>query len=312
VTQHGEEIILRSIRCFALDLGELERRDVPREAPRGLAVTCLKVRADGNVSNLAILATQSRLVVADRFSAAESREDVVDHLAVDNAAKYTPANGEINIKVSIVEGSVRIAVSDNGVGIAPDLMPRIFDLFMQGQRTTDRSRGGLGIGLAIVRNIVALHGGRITVSSDGPGSGSEFIVQLPAIDTRRQTAHSEQEAATSHRILVVDDNEDAGLLMGELLRSVGHEVQVAIDGARALETIERFTPDVAILDIGLPDMDGYTLATELRQRIGSKLRIVAVTGFGQDHARATEAGIAAHFVKPIGLGSLLAALEGLN
>jgi CheY-like chemotaxis protein len=194
-------------------------------------------------------------------------------------------------------------------------LPRVFELFVQGERRMERSQGGLGIGLAIVRNLVALHGGTVRAVSDGPGKGSEFIVDLPIIDmqakpvTERSVRHGLQ--VTPRKILVVDDNDDAGALLGEMLQSLGHEVVVALDGPRALEALERFTPEIGILDIGLPVMDGYELAAALRTRLGGAIRLMAVTGYGQeqDRRRTQQAGFEAHFVKPVGLGKVLAAIE---
>jgi signal transduction histidine kinase len=234
---------------------------------------------------------------------------------VTNAAKYTPAGGRIVIRAKRTDQRVRLSVKDNGVGIGPELLPRVFDLFVQGERRSDRSQGGLGIGLAIVRNLVSLHGGTVQAMSDGLGRGSEFVVELPVVDMQakpspeRAVRHGLQ--VTPRKILVVDDNEDAGALLGEMLESLGHEVVVALDGPRALEAIERFTPEIGILDIGLPVMDGYELAAALRQRFGSAIRLMAVTGYGQeqDRVRTQEAGFEVHFVKPVGLGKVLAAIE---
>jgi PAS domain S-box-containing protein len=234
---------------------------------------------------------------------------------ITNAAKYTPKGGRIDVRAKRIGDRVRISVKDTGVGIQPELLPRVFELFVQGERRMERSQGGLGIGLAIVRNLVALHGGTVRAVSDGPGKGSEFIVDLPIIDmqakpvTERSVRHGLQ--VTPRKILVVDDNDDAGALLGEMLQSLGHEVVVALDGPRALEALERFTPEIGILDIGLPVMDGYELAAALRTRLGGAIRLMAVTGYGQeqDRRRTQQAGFEAHFVKPVGLGKVLAAIE---
>lgn len=233
---------------------------------------------------------------------------------ITNAAKFTSPGGRIDVRIARADNRVRIHVKDDGRGIAPDLLPRIFDLFVQGPRSTDRSRGGLGIGLALVRNLVEMHDGTVTAHSEGPHKGSEFIVELPTVDHRADASSPsfrKRFTVTPRRILVVDDNEDAGSLMGEMLRSIGHEVCVAQDGPRALEALEHFTPEVAILDIGLPVMDGYELAAALLARFGSGVRLMAVTGYGQeqDKIRTQRAGFEAHFVKPVGLGKVLAAIE---
>lgn len=238
---------------------------------------------------------------------------------LSNAAKYTPPDGHVQVRVVRGDRRVAIHVKDNGLGIAPELLPRIFDLFVQGQRSSDRQQGGLGIGLALVRNLVRMHDGTVMAQSEGHGRGSEFIIDLPAIEVRRQPrlpADGDRDirrrvAITPRRILVVDDNEDAGQLLAEMLRSVGHEVVVAIDGPCALEAVKTFTPDVAILDIGLPVMDGYELAGALRARLGPSARLLAVTGYGQeqDKQRAMQSGFESHFVKPVALQKVLAALE---
>jgi PAS domain S-box-containing protein len=234
---------------------------------------------------------------------------------ITNAAKFTPKGGRIEVRAKRMGDRARISVKDTGVGIQPELLPRVFELFVQGERRMERSQGGLGIGLAIVRNLVALHGGTVRAVSDGPGQGSEFIVDLPIIDmqakpvTERAVRHGLQ--VTPRKILVVDDNDDAGALLGEMLQSLGHEVVVALDGPRAIEALDRFTPEIGILDIGLPVMDGYELAAALRSRLGDGIRLMAVTGYGQeqDRRRTQQAGFEAHFVKPVGLGKVLAAIE---
>jgi PAS domain S-box-containing protein len=233
-----------------------------------------------------------------------------------NAAKYSPQGGRIAVRVARDGKHVVIGVKDRGNGIAPDLLPRIFDLFVQGARTTERAKGGLGIGLALVRSLVEMHGGTVNAASDGIGHGSEFTIRLPAIELATEPSLEmerrigDRVAVTARRILVVDDNEDACSLMGEMLQSVGHEVVVAYDGPHALEAVKRFRPDIAILDIGLPEMDGYQLAAALRAQLGP-VRLIALTGYGQgqDRLRTQNAGFEAHFVKPVGLHKVLAAIE---
>jgi PAS domain S-box-containing protein len=238
---------------------------------------------------------------------------------LSNAAKYTEPHGNIELRVTLKNDRVAIRVRDNGVGIAPELLPRVFELFVQGERTHEHPQGGLGIGLALVHNLVGLHGGTVSASSEGPGRGSEFTIELPTIDVaKRPTATQDPESElrqriemTPRRILVVDDNEDAGELLAELLRSLGHDVVTASDGPRALDAIKRFTPEVAILDIGLPVMDGYELGVALRERLGSTVRLVAVSGYGQatDKRRALDVGFECLLVKPVSLQRVLAAIE---
>jgi CheY-like chemotaxis protein len=210
-----------------------------------------------------------------------------------------------------------VSVKDNGEGIEPQLLAQVFDLFVQGTRSADRRQGGLGIGLTLVRNLVQLHGGRVIARSEGPGRGSEFVVHLPALppgDTarppERQRGPERTLSASPRRVLVVDDNVDAAELLADLVRAAGHEVELAHDGPQALRALDTFRPDVGILDIGLPVMDGYELAARLRERL--PVRLAALTGYGQDHdrARSQAAGFEAHFVKPVAPDQLLAYIDG--
>jgi CheY-like chemotaxis protein len=223
-----------------------------------------------------------------------------------NAAKYTPAGGAISVSASREGDEVLVSVRDNGNGIDPELLPRIFELFVQGTRAADRGQGGLGIGLTLVRNLVAMHGGQVKAHSDGVGRGSEFVVRLPALPEDAPVREipiapvtTQVVRSPARRVLVVDDNADAAELLAEFLRDAGHQVALAHDGPQALRVVETFTPEVAILDIGLPVMDGYELAARLRERM--PVRLAALTGYGQEHdrARSRSAGFQAHFVKPI-------------
>jgi CheY-like chemotaxis protein len=214
-----------------------------------------------------------------------------------------------------------VRVRDSGCGIAPALLARVFDPFVQDARAIDRSRGGLGLGLAIVRSLVELHRGAVSAHSDGPGHGTELAVRLPLADTRPPAPQpppgAEAKApAAPLRILVVDDNQDAARLMASALSRQGHGVRVAHDGAGALGALDGFAPDVALLDIGLPVMDGYALARRLRATagLGEAVRLVALTGYGQasDRERALEAGFDAHMVKPVDFPALLELLRRLT
>jgi PAS domain S-box-containing protein len=230
-----------------------------------------------------------------------------------NAAKYSDPRSQIVLRARGTAEQVIVELSDQGIGIAPDLMPRLFELFAQGSRALDRAEGGLGIGLTIAKSLCELHGGTIQAASAGPGQGSTFTVTLP------RAVHAELPVAaragalvstivTGVRVLVVDDNVDAAQLLHEFLSSLGHQAAVAHDGAAALALAGSFHPDVAVLDIGLPVMDGYELARRLRaQRGGDKLRLIAVTGYGQeaDRARARAEGFDHHLVKPIALEALM-------
>jgi PAS domain S-box-containing protein len=232
---------------------------------------------------------------------------------LNNAAKYTNEGGRVTVTVERAGGEVVVRVRDTGIGIPAELLPRVFDLFTQGDRSLARSEGGLGIGLTLVRRLVEMHGGRVEAFSDGPGKGSEFVVRLPILERRRgrRTGLAEAEAArpqtAARRILVVDDNQDAAESLALLLRAEGHEVRTAPDGATALDLVPAYQPEVVLLDIGLPKMDGYEVARRLRAREGGRCGLlVALTGYGQeeDRRRATEAGFDAHLVKPADLGVL--------
>jgi CheY-like chemotaxis protein len=211
-------------------------------------------------------------------------------------------------------------VVDEGVGIAPEMLERVFDLFVQQPQLRDRAQGGLGVGLAIVRNLVARHGGTVSARSAGPGQGSEFVVELPLSKPRESvegkakgrpaTAPRPRTDRAPLRILVVDDNDDSAVMLGEILRRLGEAVEVAHDGPSALDQARRWTPDLALLDIGLPLMDGYELGARLREQQGA-IRLIALTGYGQetDHARSREAGFEAHLVKPVDVQRLRKAIE---
>ena len=212
---------------------------------------------------------------------------------LSNAAKFTPPHGHVWLSAALEGGRVEIRVRDDGEGIAPDLLPgKVFDLFVQGAPVVERSGGGLGLGLALVKSFVALHGGTVTASSDGPGRGSEFVVRIPAMAAAGQKAAeappvarwaSPGDSAHGKRVLVVDDNQDAGETVAELLREFGHEVSVAYDGPSALARLLEFRADVAILDLGLPVMDGFELARRVREQQGDRpLRLIALTGYGLD------------------------------
>ncbi len=225
-----------------------------------------------------------------------------------NAAKYTPPGGVVEVVARAAGGELEIVVRDTGIGIAPALVDRVFDLFVQGPQGLARAEGGLGLGLAIVRTLVTQHGGRVSAASAGPGQGSTFTVTLPlaapvgaraAVDPAASAPRP--VAPAGRRVLVVDDNEDAAELLAELLASYGHEVRVAHDGPSALTLARAFRPEVALVDIGLPVMDGYELGARLRAEPAlAGLRLVALTGYGQasDRARTREVGFDEHLVKP--------------
>ncbi|MCC2954610.1 PAS domain-containing protein [Massilia sp. IC2-477] len=251
------------------------------------------------------------------------RKRLVQVLAniLGNAARYTPAGGHIVLKAGIDEGRAVLSVRDNGIGMSPELVASAFELFHQGTRSSDRAQGGLGIGLALVRSLVELHGGTVRAASQGEGRGSTFTVSLPLPEqggaTQAQADGVEPQAAPAAlRVLVVDDNTDAAELVAMFLGLLGYDVCVEFSAAAALERARQVMPQVCLLDIGLPGMDGKELARRLRQMPGLEdVRLAAMTGYGQPHdRRETEAaGFDAHFVKPVetdALAAWLATAEG--
>jgi PAS domain S-box-containing protein len=233
---------------------------------------------------------------------------------VTNAAKYTEPGGMITVTGRVEGEDVAVRVRDTGIGIDGEMLPFVFDMFFQERQTIERSRGGLGLGLAIVRSLVALHGGSVSVHSDGKGKGSEFVVRLPRLQRLTEDAVDRQPAAVAPqavagrgRVLVVDDNEDAALLLAEMLSAFGYIVQPVHDGPTALRVAETFRPDIALFDIGLPVMDGYELARRFAEHPRlARTRLVAITGYGQqqDRDQSTAAGFVAHLVKPVELDTL--------
>jgi CheY-like chemotaxis protein/anti-sigma regulatory factor (Ser/Thr protein kinase) len=230
-----------------------------------------------------------------------------------NAAKYTERGGQIVLKVALERDDVVTTVRDNGMGIAADLLPRVFDLFVQADRTLDRAKGGLGIGLTVVKRLVEVHGGTVVARSEGPGRGSEFVVTLPGARSElaeaaavpaRPTLTVAGRTRAPRKVLIVDDNVDLAMTLAEALAEMGHHTRVANDAVAALEAAGVFQPDIALLDIGLPVMDGYELATKLRGDLKlARVGLIAVTGYGHqaDRERAHAAGFDAHLVKPVDL-----------
>ena len=246
---------------------------------------------------------------------------VVSNL-LTNAAKYTPPGGRITVRATDERGEIVIRVRDTGIGIAPDVLPRVFDLFVQERQAIDRSQGGLGLGLTIVRNLVERHGGTVSAHSDGPGTGSEFVVRLPRanvpvepevaadVESASEAVISPSDAAL--RILVVDDSVDGAEMLAAALSAKGYRTQVAFDAPAALRIAVEFRPAIAFLDIGLPVMDGYELAARLRGLPElNGIRLFALTGYGQeaDRQKTRDAGFDHHFVKPIDLDAIEAILR---
>jgi len=282
-------VVAKAIEMASPLLEQFEQNLTVDVASAGLAV-------DGDVSRLA---------------------QVVSNL-LTNAAKYTERGGAIAIHAAREGAQVVLRVSDTGVGIAPEMLPLVFDMFAQERQSLARSRGGLGLGLAIVRNLVTAHGGTVSVHSEGRGCGSVFTVTFPAARSvlpgvaEATPAPAPSITSGGLSILVVDDNEDAATMLALSLRRMGHVVRVAHDGPSGLRAAAELVPDVALLDIGLPVMDGYDLARRLRSEHGrERLRLVAVTGYGQaqDLDRSREAGFDLHLVKPVDRARLRAALD---
>lgn len=246
---------------------------------------------------------------------------VVSNL-LTNAAKYSEPGTKILLRAERDGERVRLRVRDQGMGIPPELLSRIFETFVQQPQSLDRSNGGLGLGLALVRSLVTLHGGTVEACSEGLGRGSEFIVELPFVanagrDAKRSAASRGPQALRGlKRILVVDDNEDAAESLAQVLGQLGYDVQVAYDGPAALQVAQTFKPNVCLLDIGLPVMDGYELARRLREfkQLPDDLRIVAVTGYGRDadRRRSQEAGFNDHLVKPVSVDTLTNAVRATS
>ena len=238
---------------------------------------------------------------------------------LNNAAKYTEENGHICLALKQSLGEAVIRIRNSGVGIPADLLPRVFDLFTQGDRSPARSEGGLGIGLTLVKSLVEMHGGSVEALSEGQGKGCEFVVRFPILERRLDRRRGQGEeltvggCPTPRSVLVVDDNQDAAESLAVLLRLAGHEVRTAYDGLVGLEAAKDFQPEVILLDIGLPRVSGYEVARELRKQVGLKeALLVAVTGYGQeeDRRKSREAGFDDHLTKPVDLAALQTLLAG--
>jgi signal transduction histidine kinase len=240
---------------------------------------------------------------------------------LNNAAKYTDEGGCIGLIVERQDSEVVLRVRDSGMGIAAEMLPRIFEPFMQVEHTLERAQGGLGIGLTLVRRLVELHGGAVQAFSEGRGRGSEFVIRLPTVSQPTPAAGDDrasppelqaQKSDLRWRILIVDDNRDSAESLAMLLRFLGHEVRTAYDGEAGLRAAEQFAPDVVLLDIGLPRLSGLEVARRLRQGLGLRdALLIAMTGYGQeeDKRRTHEAGFNAHLVKPVDFGELQGLLE---
>jgi PAS domain S-box-containing protein len=242
-------------------------------------------------------------------------EQIVNNI-VGNAVKYTPSGGTIRVRVSAEGPDAVLCVEDDGYGISPDLLPRVFDLFVQGERTLDRAQGGLGIGLTLVRRLVQLHGGTVSAFSEGPGRGSVFTVRLPRLAGPQQIdsgARQECPDRLKRRVLIVEDNRDAREMFRVMLELAGHEVLEAEEGVSGLELLKAMRPDVAVIDVGLPGLNGYEIARRFRAERGSeRVMLVALTGYGTPEARerSRQAGFDHHLIKPVNAEALEEILRG--
>jgi signal transduction histidine kinase/CheY-like chemotaxis protein len=289
-----------TLRREVLDLGEFADR-VARtwhQASRR-ADTALHIR------------TERVRVNADRGR----MEQIICNL-LDNADKFSPAGAAIELRVFPDAGQAILEVQDHGEGIPAEMIERIFDLFVQGPQSSDRARGGMGLGLSLVKRLIELHEGSVQAFSDGPGTGARFVARLPAAAAAEEAppqSKRREELAESRRVLVVEDNDDGRAMLEALLRYERHAVRAAANGAQAMEIASSAWPEVAIVDIGLPDIDGYEVARRVRA-LGRPISLIALTGYGQegDQRRAYEAGFDLHLTKPVEAQVLREALAVLT
>jgi len=309
-----------------LDVGERQVRhmarlledllDVSRVSRGKIELKKERVDVAGMVARVTDTVRQSMAAVGHDFQVHPPAEPIwleVDPIRMEqllinllhNAVKYTPRGGRIDFSAAWEQEAAVFRVRDNGIGIAPEMLPRVFDLFTQAERTLDRSQGGLGIGLTLVKKLVELHGGTVQAASAGPGQGSEFTVRLPGTRGQLLVAAAERPASAAfavRRVLVVDDNQDALHSLALLLQLEGHQVETAADGPTAIAAAQAHLPEVVFLDIGLPGMDGYEVARRLRQLPGAEeILLVALTGYGQeeDRRRSFQCGFNEHLVKAL-------------
>jgi PAS domain S-box-containing protein len=281
-----------------IDFGDLVRRAV---------AVCSERQNDQQVE----ISTQPVWIEGDLVR----MEQIVNNI-VGNAVKYTPAGGLIRVRVTPDGGDALLRVDDNGYGISPELLPRVFDLFVQGERTLDRAQGGLGIGLTLVRRLVELHGGTVSAFSEGPGRGSAFTVRLPKVAMPQNSQPSLAQSycgSSPRRVLVIEDNRDAREMFRMMLELAGHEVLEAEEGLGGLELLKSYRPDVAVIDVGLPGLNGYEIARRFREEPDSDgVMLVALTGYGTPEAveRSLQAGFDHHLIKPVNAEALQEIMRG--
>ncbi len=302
-TQHLTRLVDDLLEVSRITRGKirLEREPLDASVAVSRAVEISRPIIDSKKHNLSVaLPHESLWVSADPTRLSQALANLLN-----NAAKYTDEGGRIWLTLDREGEQVVFRVRDNGVGISEEVLPKLFDLFTQAETTLDRSQGGLGIGLTLVRGLIELHGGTVEALSEGPGKGSEFVVRIPALAAKVKATDETRDpgalgATPPCRIVVVDDNVDAADSLAELLAESGHEVKVAYDGFSAFELVRAHKPSVVFLDIGLPKMDGFEVARKLRDAHGDALVLVALTGYGQqeDRRRSKDAGFDFHIVKP--------------
>jgi CheY-like chemotaxis protein/two-component sensor histidine kinase len=251
------------------------------------------------------------LVLGDAARLAQVTENLLA-----NAAKYTEAGGTIWLELEATDDSVELTVRDTGIGVDPALLSHIFDLFTQAPAGLDRAKGGLGLGLALVRNLVEMHGGRVEAFSAGAGKGTEIVVTLPRLRAGRHRKRDAEAVASAppvaRRILVVDDETDSAEALVELLELDGHTARAVANGDTALAAVRTLEPELVLLDLGLPGMDGYEVARRLRERLGQKVRLIALTGYRDEPARLRDAGFDGHLLKPTSIEKLFALVATLD
>jgi signal transduction histidine kinase/CheY-like chemotaxis protein len=287
-----------ALHRIVLDLSEIVRRCLQAAQP--------VIEAERHLLNIQ-LDPQPLIVNGDPVRL----EQIITNL-LTNAIKYTPTRGEIWVSAHRNDGYAVVTVRDNGLGIAPELLPHIFDLFTQGHHTLDRAHGGLGIGLTVVRTLVQMHDGAISASSPGHRQGSTFTLQLPLCAGAPAPGETRVPSRTpKRRVLIVEDIADSRKALRVLLQLCGHVVEVAEDGLEGVEKAVRTRPEIALVDIGLPKLDGYQVAREIRSSLGASIRLIALTGYGQpdDQQRALEAGFDLHLTKPVDPQHLFQSIE---
>jgi len=315
-TTHLTRLVDDLLDMSRITRGKLQMNGGPMDVNAAVqrAVEAAKPLIDGRHHRIDVRTTTEALPVNGDMT---RLTQVVLNL-VNNAAKYTPEGGHIEVDVYAEGDEGVVRVRDNGLGISPELLERVFDLFAQGERTLDRSEGGLGIGLTLARRIVILHGGSITAQSEGAGKGATFTVRLPRLRLERMPSEAQETGldlppnTRKRSILVVDDNNDAASSIAMFLRMMGHDVEIEHDGSAALDRIMSRPPEIVLLDICLPGLDGYEVARRVRERPeGQGIRLYALTGYGQeeDRKRALASGFDAHLVKPVPPNQLIQLIE---